>query len=629
MSGIIVVASLDGAPVEPSTVAAMAAAAPYRSPGGSAGWSGDGIAVASMLPATVPSDRPPAGPVERHGLLVVADARLDDREALATELLARGYLVGDPVATSDGELILAAHRCWGDAAPSRLTGDLAYVLWDSLRRRLVAVRDPMGMRPLYQRIEEGRRALFASEIQQLLAAPDVPARIDERGIVATLAGPYLSADATVYAGIDQVAPGGLIVVDASGMRSRRWWTPDPAKGGPPADEAVVGSYRETLARAVEDRLRGTGTAGLLLSGGLDSGSIAATAGRLRAEGRLGTTLRTYTWSLPTLPEADERGTALRIAAAHDLPNAAVEADDAWPLAGFPLDGPDRDDPFIWPYQRAHAASASRAASEGATVMLSGTRGDELVGDWVFDELGLIKRGRLRAAVRGLRRAPASRRWPAASVLRRGVVGPWLWEAGLAAGPLRRLASPDPSPLWPPWIPDDVARRVDLGDVIRGATRLPRFDGHARSQRLQRLASAQGARVAVLGERTMAKAGIGYADPFADRRLVELVLALPQWQVQDRDRPKHLAREAMRGIMPEAARAAVAKTIPTSLFDRGLRDRSIDTARDLLGRSLAAEHGWLDAAGATRSYEHYVRTGHARFDFWWPLAVEWWLRRWWS
>jgi asparagine synthase (glutamine-hydrolysing) len=211
-------------------------------------------------------------------------------------------------------------------------------------------------------------------------------------------------------------------------------------------------------------------------------------------------------------------------------------------------------------------------------------------------------------------------------LRRNVVRPLVTARWPAAA--EHLAS-TPGGGWPPWIPDSLAVRVDLEDIIRESTRPAPFDGAARTLRYQRVFMPQGARIAVLRERTRARTGMAFADPFSDRRLVELVLSMPQWLVQRRGQPKRLVRRSMSGVMPEPARVGARKTIPYGLFDRGFRDRAVPVVQDLLTSSRAAEHGWLDERAARAVYDEYLTTGDSYWDFWWPLTVEMWLRRWWS
>jgi asparagine synthase (glutamine-hydrolysing) len=625
MSGVCAIITFDGSPVAPDLLTGMTDAAPHRASVGVGRWEAGGVAMAHL------ATRDPAGtagqPVVRHGLVLVADARVDNRQELVPFLVRRGFLAGDVDSTRDAEIIMAAHRCWGDAASQQIIGDFAYLLWDRLRRRLLAARDPMAMRPLYYRMDGRRRAIVASEIGQILAAPDVPCAIDERGIVATLAGPYLPADATVYQGISQLAPSYQLVADSGGARIAEFWRPDPERRIG-ADEGAPDLLRTAFERAVSDRLAAHRSTAVSLSGGLDSGSIASMAGWLRERGRkTGIPLRTYSWAFAELADSDERAISSIIVDHYSLPAAAVQGDDAWPLSAYPEHGPDRDDPLIWPYQTLIDRTIARAAEDGADVLMSGDRGDELLGDWVFDELGLLTSGRLLEAARDLRRAARYERISLARGLRRHLLRP----LGLTYTPglHRPKGQGTAASRWAPWIPDSASQRVALPDMVQQAREPAGFDGYARSLRHARLFSPQGVRIATLGERRQARHGIGFADPYADRRLIELVLALPQWQVQRRGRPKLLMRDAMSGVIPEAACRTAGKQIPVGLFDRAFRDRAVPLVRELLTGSRAAAEGWLDESAALTAFEGYVRTGRSANDFWWPLMVEWWLRRWWS
>jgi asparagine synthase (glutamine-hydrolysing) len=624
MSGICAIITFDGSPVAPEVLTAMTDAAPHRARLGVGRWEACGVAMAQL------ATRGPAGragqPVVRHGLVLVADARVDNRQELVPFLVRRGFLAGEADSTRDAEIIMAAHRCWGDAASQRIIGDFAYLLWDGLRRRLLAARDPLAMRPLYYRMEGRRRALLASEIGQILAAPGVPCAIDERGIVATLAGPYLPADATVYQGISQLAPAHQLVADSDGSRVATFWRPDPDRRIG-TDEGAPDLLRTAFERAVSDRLAAYRTPAVSLSGGLDSGSIASMAGWLQQRGHaIGSPLRTYSWAFLTLPDSDERAVSSLITDHYSLAAAAVDGDDAWPLSHYPDHGPDRDDPLIWPYQLLNDRTIVRAAEDGADLLMSGDRGDELLGDWVFDEIGLFRSGHLLGAARDLRRAAWEEHVSVIQAVRRHALKPLVFTYVPALYRLKQRSISRPQ--WAPWIPNSMAGRVALSDMVRQAREPSRFDGYARGLRHARLFSAQGARIATLAERRRARLGIGFSDPYADRRLIELVLALPQWQVQRRGSPKQLMREAMVGIIPEPALQVVGKRIPVGLFDRAFRDRSVLLVRHLLTGSRAAAEGWLDEAAALATFERYARTGSAANDFWWPLMVEWWLRRWW-
>lgn len=605
----------------------MTAAAAHRGPDGTSTWSGRGAALAHQRLAVLPEDAVEGQPLAVAGLVLVADARIDNRDELLPLLAARGYLI-DAGPVSDADVVLAAYRLWGPACPARLIGDFAFAVWDDRRRRLFVARDPMGMRPLYYRWEPHRRVLVGSEIKQILAADGVPRQVHEAALATTLAGPHTPPSWTAYAGIDQLPPGHAMTVDDEGRSSWPFWAPRAEGRFKPADEeAVSHAFRTAFADAVRARLRSARPVGLFLSGGMDSGATASMAGWL-AEGSVPSpeVLRTYSWAFAELPDSDERDVSDRIVARYGLAATSVRADEKWPLAGYPEHGPDADDPYSWPYQALVEWTLRHCQQDGVGVVLHGDRGDELTGDWVFDELGMLRAGHVRTAIRDISSVAGTPGLGPLTALRRNLVKPALtarWPAAAA-----RLSS-GPQRLWPPWIPDGFAARVALGDIISEARRPAGFDGAARTLRHQRIFMPQGARIAVLNERTRARRGMAFADPFTDRRLIELVLSLPQWLVQTRQEPKRMVRQALVGVMPEDARQAARKNIPYSLFDRGFRDRAVPVVEQLLTGSLGAEHGWLDEQAAREAFAGYVATGDSYWDFWWPITVEMWLRRWWS
>jgi len=622
--GIVGVIHFDGRPVDPQQIHAMAREAEHRGPEPSV-WHVDGAALGHQSPDHEATHEQP---VERSGLVCVADVRLDARSDLRARLLARGIEVADD--TDDAALVLGAYRCWGRACTDQLYGDYAVAIWDQRRRQLFLARDPMGMRALYLRLEPHRRLLFATELKQLLVVPGVPREIDELGIAANLAGPFLPADRTLYAGIEQLPAGQAMVVDAGGARSWRHWQPDPDHRLHLSDEEAADAYRERLTMAMRDRLDTTAPVGISLSGGLDSINIASLAGHLQQQGRTATPgLHAYAWRFDEVEGADERSISDLVVAAFPIEGHTVLGDDCWPLSDADRRAPDRDDPFRWPYQALMDRTHRHARSDGVGLFLTGARGDELTGDWAFDELGLLLSGRAGDAWQELRSvAQAARKTTASTAARRGAAELLhRWPALEQRRTSRQRGAGRASVA--SWIPEPLRQRTDLDDLISAASALPRFGGIGRSTRFARVTATQSARLAVQAERTLARTGMVAADPYADRRLAELVLALPAWQVQRRSERKRLARRALAGIVPEAARSAATKTIPSRLYERGMQDRATATVDELLTSPVAGEHGWLDVDAVRAVHDRYRRTGQLTHDYWWVLTTELWLRRWWT
>lgn len=613
----------------------MAEAAAYRGPDGIRYWSSGPAGLANLALNITPEsfcERQPL--VGRCGELVLtADARVDNREELIPALLAEGYLRGRY--HTDADVILASYRCWGEGAPARIIGDFAFAVWDSMRERLFAARDAMGTRPLYYRAEP-RRLLFATEIKQILAAPGVPARIFEPAIGAFLAGQAGPPEWTCYEGIVQLPPSHALTVDADGVRVRRYWDIDPDYRIEYKDEEEYAEhFAEILREAVRCRMRSTKPVGIFLSGGMDSGSVAATAGSLlrrgEMEGHPG--FRAYSWAFEEFAQADERHISDRIARHYDLPVTRVPADSCWPLKDYPEHGPDRGDPFL-PFFRCLADSTlSAAREEGTGLMLTGGLGDMMVGSAIFGYLDQLREGRWREMRDDLR--DHGRLW---NVQRRRLVGEYMLKplqesllppgrAGWLRGPCRRaLGRPGP---YPGWIRPEFARRVHLEDTLRRSMPPLSVSGFARSARYRAVFWPVSTRDTVTWEIGNARYGLGDADPFGDRRVASFVLAVPQEVLNGAGEFKRVARRAMRGIMPEEARKNAGKIDPRPLFDAAIRDRARDTVQSLMEKPRVEAYGFVDGQALADHVNAYRRGDHGRLHWWHTLTLEMWLRRYWA
>lgn len=620
MSGICGIVDLSG-PVSREVLDRMVEAARHRRPAGVGTLVQGGVALARLVSLVTPESVGERQPVMGSGgaEVLVADARLDNR----AELL--GALTEAGAHSTDAELILAAYRRWGTGCPERLLGDFAFALWDGRRSRLLAARDAAGMRSLYYRIDP-RRLLFATEVAQILAVPGVVARPFEPSLAAHLAVVSGPPEWTAWEGIVSLPPAHAMVVDHRGPRTWRFWEADPDRRivhSDPRDYAA--QFRELFVEAVRCRLRSVKPVAIVLSGGLDSGSVASAAGWLLRQGGSLPEVRAYCWAFSDLPQCDERQLSGGIVDHYGLPLTEVPVETAWPLQGYPAHGPDRDDPFAGPYQRLWDATMARAREEGVGLLLSGGRGDLLVGAGVFDDLGLLFGGRLTDLAADLRShrqsTGASLPRTLADVLVRPAAAQ-LWPPSRAPSLRGRLAGVRPLPAW---IPAAFAERVGLPEIIaRSRPQGPAY-GYARRQRYEAIAAFMHVRAAVWLERTGARSDLAYADPWADRRLAEFVLAVPQWVVQRRSQLKSIAREAMRGIMPEPVRHRVTKTTPQPFFELAMRTWARDGVRELTNGTSAAARGYVDEPALRAHYSAFLDGRPLAGAFWWALTLEMWLR----
>ncbi|HEV8149482.1 MAG TPA: asparagine synthase-related protein, partial [Gemmatimonadales bacterium] len=331
-------------------------------------------------------------------IVLVADARIDNRVELATSL---GLSPASTGQTSDPDLILAAYEAWGRDCVRRLVGDFAFALWDQRQRWLFCARDGMGMRVLFYHLSP-QRVAFATLPQALVALADVPARLNEQKVAESLVL-FQDPATTFFAGIERLLPGHALTAGAGGVRTERFWSPTPTRKIRFRTELdYVEGFNEVFDRAVLARLRSTGSVGVMLSGGLDSTAVAASAAaQLAAQGRrllayhaaprLG-----FRENLGGIWVADESPEAEAIASGYPNLDLRIHRTDGrtqfdfdealFGMAGLPPRNPAN---LAW-YAGLHAA----ACAEGVSVMLAGNHGNNTISyDGMRSLLDSARRGK--------------------------------------------------------------------------------------------------------------------------------------------------------------------------------------------------------------------------------------------
>src|SRR5688572_23497693 len=136
MSGIAgIYQRVDGLPADAAVASRMLASLAHRGPDGLNLWQGGQVALGHSLFCTTPesvAERQPLTSLDGQ-MVLVADARLDDRQGLMAKLDLRETTM-EPC--PDSALILAAYQRWGQDCPRHLLGDFAMVVWDASRREL-------------------------------------------------------------------------------------------------------------------------------------------------------------------------------------------------------------------------------------------------------------------------------------------------------------------------------------------------------------------------------------------------------------------------------------------------------------------------------------------------------------
>jgi asparagine synthase (glutamine-hydrolysing) len=281
MCGITGILNLDGDPVAPRVLRAMADAVRHRGPDGEGTYTDGALGLGhrrlAIIDRTPAAEQPMATPDGRF--VLTYNGEVYNFQELRRELEAHGWRFRS---RGDTEVVLYALAQWGEDALTRFNGMFAFALWDRERRELLLARDRYGIKPLYW-TRRGDALLFGSEVKALLAHPDMRVEVDRRALLEYFTFQNLFTRRTLFAGVELLPPGSLLRVRADDRgpiaEPRAYWDFDFREpDGPRGDER---EYLEELDRlfrqAVNRQLVADVPVGSYLSGGMDSGSITAVA----------------------------------------------------------------------------------------------------------------------------------------------------------------------------------------------------------------------------------------------------------------------------------------------------------------------------------------------------------------
>ena len=614
MSAIFGLLRLDGGEVGPSVLPEMSARLAHRGPDGNGIWADGYVAMGHRMLHTTPESLRERQPVARRdgALVLVADARVDNREELIANLLLHG-----PVGTAptDAELILHAYEAWGEDCAARIVGDFAFAIWNRRRGSLFCARDPMGVKPFYYYRSDAVFA-FASEIKALFAVPGVPRRVNELQVAYYLE-PFLGdREITFYEGIKRLPAAHTLAIAGSRSEPKRFWTIDVERSAPPADnreyaDAFLSVFRE----AVESRLRSAFPVGSTVSGGLDSSSIACVA-RLDKQRDTPRVIHTFSAVFPGLPEeerrlADESPYIDAVVGLEGFVSHRVRADELSPLHDHERLLRHFDEPPLGYNLYMHRALYGAAQREGVRVFLDGVDGDACVSHGYQRLSELIYRNEwdiFESEVRALAASGKDQRAASARLASQFVSpylealaaahdgGAWLRvgrEASARFGLSRRRLAIRYG--LEPLIRNAVRRSVrsstgnaalgsvllhqDLAERVRGLRRnvepapadaapeLFARDAHRRA-----LENPQYQSLLEVTDHTAAMYGVEPRYPFFDRRLMEFCVALPSDQKLSGGWTRVVLRRAMEGILPPEVQWRPGKQDLQPNFARGLRTR---------------------------------------------------------
>ncbi len=365
MCGICGIASTRGA-VDPDRLAAMSRTLFHRGPDSEGAHIDGGVAIAARRLAIIDltgGDQPIGN--EDGRVVVVQNGEIYNYRELACELERAGHRFRT---RSDTEMLVHAYEEWGPRLSERLRGMFAVAIWDAREQCLVLARDRFGIKPLYYRVAGGELT-FASELDALDHGT-----IDLDALEAFLAFNSIPAPLSIFREIRKLRPGHVLTWHAGSATLERFARPGPLPTRHGEDEAeLVEECRARLRDSVRAHLVADVPVGVLLSGGVDSGTLAALAAEERSE-----PVRTFSigFEEESFDElAGARAVARRYGTLHRELTLRPDAALLLPALADAFDEPFADSSALPTYL------VSRLAAEDVKVALSGEGGDELFGGY--------------------------------------------------------------------------------------------------------------------------------------------------------------------------------------------------------------------------------------------------------
>jgi asparagine synthase (glutamine-hydrolysing) len=365
MCGICGIASRAGG-VDPERVRRMSATLIHRGPD-SEGMHVDGACgIAARRLAIIDlsgGDQPIAN--EDGSVVVVQNGEIYNYRELMHELERAGHRFRT---RCDTEVLVHGYEQWGARLWERLRGMFAVAVWDARNRRLTLARDRFGIKPLYYR-DAGGELAFASELDALPQG-----EIDPEAVEAFLAFNSIPAPLSIFREIRKLQPGHVLTWRDGGAAIERFARPGPLPPRADDDEAeLVEECRARLRDSVRAHLIADVPVGVLLSGGVDSGALAALAAEESPE-----PVRTFSigFEEQSFDElAGARAVATRYGTIHRELVLRPDAALLLPALADAFDEPFADSSALPTYL------VSRLAAEDVKVALSGEGGDELFGGY--------------------------------------------------------------------------------------------------------------------------------------------------------------------------------------------------------------------------------------------------------
>ena len=268
------------------------------------------------------------------------------------------------------EQIIPLYEQYGADCVKNLRGALSFCLYDANKKQLLVARDRIGEKQLYYaQLPTG--IVFGSNLSEVLQHVKRP-QIRVHELAQPIRHNYpIDLQHTWIEQIKRLRAGEYAVVDADGLRTYTYWKRNYTPTFNGTKEQAITEVQRLIRASVKRCMQADGPVAVLLSGGIDSTTLALFAKECQQE------VHVISAGYKGLFACDERSIAKRFAEEHGLIYHEVELDAKDFQSLFDEYVPYIDEPCFDVSSMSQFALYKKAAEMGFKVILSGLGGDEL------------------------------------------------------------------------------------------------------------------------------------------------------------------------------------------------------------------------------------------------------------
>jgi asparagine synthase (glutamine-hydrolysing) len=520
---------------------------------------------------------------------------------------------------SDTEVIVHAFEQWGTQCPERFNGQFAFVIYDRKDRSLFAARDRTGIRPLMF-CRHGDRFYFASEIKAIFCDPNVPRRLDLRGLDEVFTWWTTAPPRTVFEGVNELEAGHYLTVADGKVSTHRYWSMQfPTEYD---RDRSIDSWAEELHALLVDsvrlRLRADVPVGAYLSGGLDSSVTTALIKKF-------TDTKVETFSIAFHDKAyDESAYQKQMADFLGTNHHQVRCSLDDIAENFPSVIYHAEKPLVRTAPTPLFMLSGLVRQHDFKVVLTGEGADEILGGYDLFKETLIRKFWARNPESAWRPMLLKKLYPTLplSGARARFYLETFYKAGLSktdAYYFSHIPRINTTTRIKDFFTDDVKATIgDYDSIASFGDNLPEdFDNWhhlSRAQFLEVRSLLSGYLLSSQGDRVAAAHAVEGRFPFLDHRVIEFGCRIPPWHKLFGLKEKYVLKRAMQTELPKEITQRVKQPYMAPDSNSFFQDKRPAYIGEMLSETNLRKSGVFNADFVARLTDKCSRLSHAHLSF---------------